>query len=74
MMPPRITNPNDDVIGYLDEILTVQHEMNTTLELIEQSLGVLVWQGMPWWRRWAASWRDARRVVDETDQEGQAEP
>lgn len=54
---------------YLDEITVTLRRIEVTLELLEQSVGVLVWQGMPWWRRLAASWRDARATVDRTEQE-----
>jgi hypothetical protein len=53
---------------YLDEITVTLRRMEVTLELLEQSLGVLVWQGMPWWRRLAASWRDARSEVSHAEQ------
>jgi hypothetical protein len=54
---------------YLDEIVVTLRRMEVTLELIEQSLGVVVWQGMPWWRRWANSWHEARETLHETEPE-----
>lgn len=62
-------NPADETAVNLDEIVTTLRRIEVSLELMEQSLGVLVWQGMPWWRRLAASWRDARATVDRTEQE-----
>jgi hypothetical protein len=47
--------PDNEVNVNVDEITVTLRRIEITLELIEQSLGVLVWQGMPWWRRLAAS-------------------
>lgn len=64
-MPEKITSADE----YLDEITVTLRRMEVTLELMEQSLGLLIWQGMPWWRRLAAHWRDARHVIAETEQD-----
>ena len=60
--------PTDPEV-FLDELVTSVRRIEVTLELMEQSLGVLVWQGMPWLRRLAASWRDARATVNQTEDE-----
>ena len=64
-MPEKITSADE----YLDEITVTLRRMEVTLELMEQSLGLLIWQGMPWWRRLAAHWRDARHVIADAEQD-----
>lgn len=65
MMPPRKIDSED----YLDEITVTLRRIEITLDMMEQSLGVLVWQGMPWWRRLAAHWRHASDMIEQTEQE-----
>jgi hypothetical protein len=59
---------------YLDEMLSILRSMEATQEQIDETMNCLLWQGMPFWRRWAARWRNARAVIDLTEQEGQDEP
>jgi hypothetical protein len=59
---------------YLDEIVSILRSMEITQEQTEETLNCLLWQAMPFWRRWAARWHNARRVIEVTEQDGHDEP
>lgn len=59
----------DQLTGNVDEIVVIMRRVEVTLELMEQTLGLLLWQGMPWWRRLAAHWHHAREVIDQSEED-----
>jgi hypothetical protein len=66
--------PNLPAEIYLDEIVSILRSMEITQEQMEETMNCLLWQAMPFWRRWLARWRNARAVIETTEQEGADEP
>jgi len=65
----QVNDGLSELIGVMHGIEGILDGMASTLEMIESNQAVLVWQGMPWWRRLAHSWRDARSTLDQTEAE-----
>lgn len=49
---------------YLDEIVVILRRMEVALEDIAESAATHAFLSLPFWRRWAASWRHASATLD----------
>jgi hypothetical protein len=65
----QIKEANREAVSILRGIEAMLDQLVSIAEMQEESISVLVWQGMPWWRRLRNSWHDAKETLAQTETE-----
>lgn len=58
-----------ELIGVMRGIEGIVDEQDTTLGMIEASVGTLAYRSLPWWTRVRLAWRHDREVLRATEAE-----